>query len=300
MLCAREILGVEISDRGGKRVYRIVHKEVLTPVTKLFVIEAPEVARKAQAGQFVMVRVHEKGERIPLTIADYDRSAGTITLIAQEVGKTTHLLGAMEVGESLASFTGPLGRPTEIAQYGTVALVGGGLGIAAIYPICRALREAGNEVIGIIGARSADLLFWEDKMRTVTDELIVCTDDGSYARKAVVTVPLKELLDAGRPIRRIWGIGPAIMMKFVSLTSQPYGVPTIVSLNSIMVDGTGMCGACRVSVGGRTYFACVDGPEFDGHQVDWDLLLTRQRIYVDLEKQAMEAYAAAVASQHHA
>ncbi len=270
-------------------MYRLIRQETLTPVTKLFVIEAPEVARKARAGQFVVVRVHEKGERIPLTIADYDREAGTITIVVQEIGKSTRLLGTLAVGDSLASFTGPLGRPTEMKPYGTVALVGGGLGIAAIYPICRALREAGNHVIGIIGARSGELLFWEQEMRAVTDELLVCTDDGSYARKALVTVVLKELLDAGREIKCVWGIGPAIMMKFVAATTQPYGVHTIVSLNSIMVDGTGMCGACRVSVGGRTYFACVDGPEFDGHQVDWNLLLSRQRIYTDLEKQALES-----------
>jgi len=273
-------------------VYRIVKKETLGPVTKLYVVEAPEIARKAQAGQFIVLRVGPKGERIPLTIADYDRVAGTVTIVVQEIGKTTKELGLMCEGDSLASFTGPLGRPTEIENYGTVMLVGGGLGIAPIYPICRSLREAGNHVIGIIGARNKDLLFWEEEMRTVTDELIVVTDDGSYSRKAVVTVPLKEMLDAGRKIDRVWGIGPAIMMKFVSLTTQPYGVRTIVSLNSIMVDGTGMCGACRVSVGGRTRFACVDGPEFDAHQVDWDLLLKRQRQYIDLEKRALEVFEA--------
>lgn len=271
-------------------MYRIVTKQILGPVTKLYVIEAPEVARKAQPGQFIILRVSDKGERIPLTIADYDRSAGTITIVVQEIGKSTRELGRMNAGDELASFTGPLGRPTEIENYGTVVLVGGGLGIAPIYPICRSLRAAGNHVIGIIGARTKDLLFWEDEMRSVTDELIVGTDDGSYGRKALVTVPLKELLDSGRKIDRIWAIGPAIMMKFTALTSQPYGVMTIVSLNSIMVDGTGMCGACRVSVGGKTRFACVDGPEFDGHQVDWNLLLSRQRIYLDLEKTALEAY----------
>jgi ferredoxin/flavodoxin---NADP+ reductase len=271
-------------------VYQILAKEVLSPVTKLFVVQAPEVARKAQAGQFIILRVNDAGERIPLTIADYDREAGTITIVVQEIGKSTKFLGAMQAGESLASFTGPLGRPTEIEKFGTVLLVGGGLGIAPIYPICRALREAGNHVISIIGARNKDLLFWEEPMRQVTDELIVCTDDGSYARKALVTIPIKEMLDAGRKVDCIWGIGPAIMMKFVALTTKPYGVKTFVSLNSIMVDGTGMCGACRVSVGGKTRFACVDGPEFDGHEVDWDLLLARQRIYLDLEKQALEAY----------
>lgn len=271
-------------------MYRIVTKQILGPVTKLYVIEAPEVARKAQPGQFIILRVSDKGERIPLTIADYDRSAGMITIVVQEIGKSTKELGRMNAGDELASFTGPLGRPTEIENYGTVVLVGGGLGIAPIYPICRSLRAAGNHVIGIIGARTKDLLFWEDEMRSVTDELIVGTDDGSYGRKALVTVPLKELLDSGRKIDRMWAIGPAIMMKFTALTSQPYGVMTIVSLNSIMVDGTGMCGACRVSVGGKTRFACVDGPEFDGHQVDWNLLLSRQRIYLDLEKTALEAY----------
>ncbi|MHB0858660.1 MAG: sulfide/dihydroorotate dehydrogenase-like FAD/NAD-binding protein [Anaerolineae bacterium] len=271
-------------------MYRILAKETLTPVTKLFVIEAPDVARKAQAGQFIILRATEQGERIPLTIADYDREVGTITIVVQELGKSSTLLGTLQAGDSLASFTGPLGTPTEIEEYGTCVVVGGGLGIAPIYPICRSLREAGNHVIGIIGARSGDLLFWEDKMRQVTDEVIVGTDDGSYGRKALVTVPLKELLESDRQVDMIWGIGPAIMMKFIALTTKPFGVKTIVSLNSIMVDGTGMCGACRVSVGGRTRFACVDGPEFDGHEVDWDLLLNRQRIYQDLEKQAMEAY----------
>ncbi|NLX35972.1 MAG: sulfide/dihydroorotate dehydrogenase-like FAD/NAD-binding protein [Chloroflexi bacterium] len=271
-------------------MYQIIAKETLTPVTKMFVISAPEVAQKAQAGQFVVLRVHEKGERVPLTIADYDRDEGTITIVVQEIGKSTRLLGQLEPGDRLASFTGPLGRPTEIENYGTVVLVGGGLGIAPIYPICRSLRAAGNHVIAIIGARSGDLLFWEERMRSVTDELIVVTDDGSYARKALVTVPLKELLESGQTIDRVWGIGPAIMMKFIALTSQPFGVKTIVSLNSIMVDGTGMCGACRVSVGGRTYFACVDGPEFDGHLVDWDLLLSRQRMYRDDEAIALERF----------
>ncbi len=271
-------------------MYRILKKAMLGPVTKMYVVEAPEVARKAQAGQFIILRVDEKGERIPLTIADYNREAGTVTIVVQEIGKSTKQLGTLKEGDCLASFTGPLGRPTEIEEYGTVVLVGGGLGIAPIYPICRSLREAGNHVIGIIGARTKDLLFWEEEMRQVTDELIVVTDDGSYARKALVTIPLKEMLEAGRKIDCIWGIGPAIMMKFVALTTKPFGAKTIVSLNSIMVDGTGMCGACRVSVGGRTRFACVDGPEFDAHEVDWDLLLSRQRIYLDLEKQALEAY----------
>ncbi|TEU09342.1 MAG: sulfide/dihydroorotate dehydrogenase-like FAD/NAD-binding protein [Anaerolineales bacterium] len=277
-------------------MYPILAKEALSPVTTLCVVEAPEVARKAKAGQFVILRVTEKGERIPLTIADYDRDAGTITIVAQEVGKTTRLLGALNAGDSLASVTGPLGRPAEIEEFGTVVVVGGGLGIAPVYPKCRSLQEAGNYVIGIIGARTRELIFWEERMRSVTDELIVCTDDGSYGRKGVVTVPLKELLDSGRQVDRVWAVGPAIMMKFVCLTTQPYGVKTLVSVNSIMVDGTGMCGSCRVSVAGRTRFACVDGPEFDGHEVDWDLLLKRQRIFLDLEKQSVEAYEQELAS----
>ena len=279
-------------------MYRIVCKRALTPVSKEYVIEAPDVARKARAGQFVILRVDEKGERIPLTVADYDREAGTITIVVQEIGKSTRHLDSLQEGDSLASFTGPLGRPTEIEEYGTVVVVGGGLGVAPIYPICRSLREAGNHVIGIVGARSGDLLIWEERMRQATDELIICTDDGSYGRKALVTVPLKELCeDPERTIGHVWAIGPAIMMKFCALTTQPYRVPTEVSLNSIMVDGTGMCGACRVSVGGRTRFACVDGPEFDAHQVDWDLLLTRQRIYLDMEKLSTEAYDAALAAR---
>jgi ferredoxin--NADP+ reductase len=271
-------------------MYKILVKEDLTPVTKLFEVRAPAVSRKARAGQFVIVRIHEKGERIPLTVADYDRERGTITLVVQEVGKTTMEMGTMQVGDHLASFTGPLGNPTEIEHYGTVLCVGGGFAIAPVYPIARALKERGNTVLSIIGVRNKSLLFWEEKTRAVSDELIVCTDDGSYGRKGVVTLPMKEMLEGGRSIDRVWAIGPAIMMKFCALTTQPYGVPTIVNLNSIMVDGTGMCGACRVEVGGKTRFACVDGPEFDGHQVDWDLLMARQRIYLEQERLATEKW----------
>jgi ferredoxin--NADP+ reductase len=271
-------------------VYEILAREDLAPVTKLFEVRAPVVAQKAKAGQFVIVRIHTEGERVPLTIADYDREQGTITLVFQEVGKTTMQMGTLRPGDCFASVTGPLGVPSEIEAYGTVLMIGGGVGIAPIYPIARELRAAGNTVISVIGARNKELLFWEDKMRAVSDELIVCTDDGSYARKALVTIPTKELLEAGRPIERIWAIGPAIMMKFCALTTKPFGVPTIVSLNSIMVDGTGMCGACRVEVGGKTRFVCVDGPEFDGHEVDWDQLLARQRIYPEQEKLAVDKW----------
>ncbi|MBC7227325.1 MAG: sulfide/dihydroorotate dehydrogenase-like FAD/NAD-binding protein [Thermoflexales bacterium] len=272
-------------------MYRILEKQVLSDVTKLMVVEAPHVARKARAGQFVIVRIDEHGERIPLTVADYDREAGTITLIFQEVGKSTMHLGTLNVGDALATLAGPLGHPTEIANYGTVVCVGGGVGIAPIFPIARALKEAGNHVISIIGARTQSLLFWEDRMRAVSDELIVCTDDGSYGRKALVTEPLKELLEArGKEIARVWAIGPAIMMKFVSLTTKPFGIPTIVSLNTIMIDGTGMCGGCRVLLEEGAQFVCVDGPEFDGHKVDWDNLLARLSFYREEERLAVERW----------
>ena len=269
-------------------MYKILEKQVLSDVNKLMVIQAPQIAEKAQAGQFTIVRIDEQGERIPLTIADFDKKAGTITIIFQEVGKSTMQLGTLEAGDSVANFVGPLGHPSEVEQFGTVVCIGGGVGIAPIFPIARALKKAGNTVLGIIGARTKELMFWEDKMRSACSELVVCTDDGSYGRKALVTQPLKEILDAQQDVAHVWAIGPAIMMKFCALTTKPYNVSTLVSLNSIMVDGTGMCGACRVEVDGQTRFVCVDGPEFNGHQVDWDLLLSRQAIYKTEEKQAVE------------
>jgi ferredoxin/flavodoxin---NADP+ reductase len=269
-------------------MYKILEKQVLSDVTKLVVVSAPHVARKAKAGQFVIVIVDEQGERIPLTIADSDAQAGTITLIFQEVGKSTMQMGLLEVGDAFHSIAGPLGHPTEIENYGTVACVAGGVGIAPMYPIARDLHAAGNKVISIIGARTKDLLFWEDKMRAVSDELIICTDDGSYARKALVTEPLKEMLQAGVPVAKVWAIGPTIMMKFVSLTTKPFNVETIVSLNTIMIDGTGMCGGCRVAMTDGAKFVCVDGPEFNGHLVDWTNLLSRVQFYRNEEKAAIE------------
>ncbi len=272
-------------------MYEILHKERLNPTCHLMVVAAPGVARKARAGQFVIVRTDEYGERIPLTIADFDRDKGTITIILQEVGKSTMEMGTLRVGDGLATFAGPLGHPTEVQQYGTVACVGGGVGIAPLFPITRALKEAGNEVVSIIGARSSDLLFWEERMESVSNRLIVCTDDGSRGRQGVVTEPLTELLEE-RPgqIARVWAIGPAIMMKFASLATRPYKVPTIVSLNTIMVDGTGMCGGCRCLLEDGARFVCVDGPEFDGHKVDWDNLLSRQQFYREEEQQAVERW----------
>ena len=270
---------------------KILEKEVLSDVTKLMVVEAPLVARKARAGQFVIVRVDEYGERVPLTIADYDREAGTIVLIFQEVGKSTMHMGTLEAGDELVTVAGPLGHATELDNFGTVVCIGGGVGIAPIFPIARALKEAGNTVISIIGARTSGYLFWEDRMRAVSDELIVCTDDGSYGRKALVTEPLKELLESpGKTISRVWAIGPMVMMKFVSLTTQPFEVPTIVSLNTIIVDGTGMCGGCRVLLDDGPQFVCVDGPEFDGHRVQWDNLLSRVQFYKEQEQVAVERW----------
>ena len=269
-------------------MYRIVHREDLVPNIHLFDVEAPLVARKGQAGQFVIVRMGETGERIPLTIADWDREAGTITIVFMEVGATTRKLATLGVGDHLDNFVGPLGLPTHIERFGTVCCVGGGVGVAPIMPIARTLKEAGNRVVSIMGARNRDLLFWEDRLREVSDELIVTTDDGSYARKGVVTEPLKELLEGDERIDLVIAIGPVVMMKFCCRTTEPFGVKTMVSLNPIMVDGTGMCGCCRVEVGGDTRFTCVDGPDFDGHQVDWDLLLSRQRIYLDEERKSVE------------
>ncbi len=271
-------------------MYRIARKDILSEAVVSFEIEAREIANKARAGQFFVLRIDERGERIPLTIADFDRDRGTITTVFQKVGKTTHHLATLGEGDSISDVVGPLGTPTHIDRFGNVICVGGGVGIAPIFPIARALKHAGNTVISIIGARMRELIFWEEKMRSVSDKLIVTTDDGSYGRKAVVTVPLDELLTNNEDIQRVYAIGPAIMMKFVCITTQKHRVKTIVSLNSIMVDATGMCGACRVEVGGETKFACVDGPEFDGHAVDFDVLMARQRMYLSEEKEALEHY----------
>jgi ferredoxin--NADP+ reductase len=270
-------------------VYKIVERQDLAAAVHLFRIEAPEVARKAQPGQFVIVKIDEKGERIPLTFADWDAKAGTVTIIFMEVGATTCRLATLKAGDSIQNFVGPLGVPTHISKIGTVVCVAGGIGVAPITPIARALKQAGNKVISIMGARCQDLLFWEEKIRSASDELVVTTDDGTCGRKALVTEPLKEILSSQK-VDQVIAIGPIPMMKFCSLTSKPFGVKTIVSLNPLMVDGTGMCGCCRVSVGGATKFACVDGPDFDGHLVDWDLMTSRSRAYSAEEKLSMEKH----------
>ena len=269
-------------------MYEILSRQDLVPDIHLFKVAAPNVARKAQPGQFVVIRIDEKGERIPLTFADWDEKEGSVTIIFMEVGTTTCRLALLGTGDFIANLVGPLGVPTHVEKFGTVVCAAGGVGVAPIMPIARAMKRAGNKVISIMGARNKGLLFWEERLRSASDQLIVTTDDGSYGRKALVTEPLKELLESGEKIDRVIAIGPSIMMKYCALTTQPFGVKTIVSLNPIMVDGTGMCGCCRVSVNDVTRFACVDGPEFDGHQVDWDLLFARQRIYLYEEKRSLE------------
>jgi len=271
----------------------IVSKQVLAPDITRFVVYAPEIARQRRPGQFVILRVNPKGERIPLTIADADPLAGTITLISQSVGKTTFELADMEVGEKLVDLVGPLGSPTHIAKVGTVVSVGGGIGIAPIYPITQAMRAAGNYIISILGARKKELLILEQEMRGVSDEVVITTDDGSYGQKGFVTDALKALIEQGRTINLVIAIGPAVMMKMVSRLTAEHHIPTVASLNTIMIDGTGMCGGCRVTVGGKTKFVCVDGPEFDAHQVDWEEMEKRLGMYRELECKALERYWAA-------
>lgn len=269
-------------------MHKIVAKEQLSADVYKMVFKAEAIAEARKAGQFLILQLDSNfGERIPLTIADADPEAGTITIIFQAVGKTTLNLAAKDVGESIQNVLGPLGRPTHIANVGTVVCVGGGIGVAPMHPIVQAYKAAGNRVITIMGARNHELLILEEEMKAHSDELIVCTDDGSYGRKALVTEPLKELCEAGVP-NEVVGIGPPIMMKFVAETTRPFGVHTVVSLNTIMVDGTGMCGGCRVSVGGETKFVCVDGPEFDGHLVDFDNMMLRLKAYKKQEQHAAE------------
>ncbi|MCK5329441.1 MAG: sulfide/dihydroorotate dehydrogenase-like FAD/NAD-binding protein, partial [Candidatus Latescibacteria bacterium] len=239
-------------------MYPIVRKERLAPEVLLLEVEAPQIARKAKAGQFMILRVDDSGERIPLTLADWDAERGTITLIFQEVGASTKKLGLLNEGEAILDCVGPLGHASEIREYGTVVCIGGGIGIAPIYPVARAQRQAGNRVISILGARTKELLFWEDKLRAVSNEVLVTTDDGSYQRKGFVTDVLKHLVDEGEQVEIVYAIGPVVMMRAVSHLTMGYGIHTVVSLNPIMMDGTGMCGACRVTVDGETKFACVD------------------------------------------
>ncbi|MBU0503643.1 MAG: sulfide/dihydroorotate dehydrogenase-like FAD/NAD-binding protein [Candidatus Omnitrophota bacterium] len=260
-------------------MFKILEKYSLAPQIHYCLVEAPLIARKAKAGQFVIVRVREQGERIPLTIADFDRDKGTIILVFQSLGKTTCLFSQMKAGDNLLDLLGPQGNPTEIENYGHTVVIGGGIGIAPVYPLARSLKEAGNKVSSIIGFRGKEYVFWEDKMRSVSNDLLIATNDGSYGKKGFVTDVLKELMNSDEKIDRVFAIGPAIMMKAVSDMTKVSNIPTIVSLNSSMVCGMGMCGACRVSVGGKTKFTCMDGPDFDGHQVDFEELMKRLDTY---------------------
>ncbi|MCD1653182.1 sulfide/dihydroorotate dehydrogenase-like FAD/NAD-binding protein [Treponema zuelzerae] len=266
-------------------MHKIIEKKQFSAEVFYLRVSAPEIARNRKAGQFVLVQIDtDFGERIPLTIADANAEEGWIALVFQTVGATTHKLALKNVGDSIEAILGPLGRPTHIAKVGTVVCVGGGIGVAPLYPIVKAYKEAGNKVIVIIGARTKDLVIFEEEMKAASDELIVVTDDGSWGRKGLVTEPLKELCESATPPNEAVAIGPPVMMKFCALTTKPYGVHTVVSLNTIMIDGTGMCGGCRVTVGGKTKFVCVDGPEFDGHLVDFDNMMMRMKSYKNREE----------------
>ena len=261
-------------------MYRILKKQELSPGILEYDIEAPRVAKKALPGQFIVLRVNEEGERVPLTIADFDREKGIVTILFQVVGASTELLASLKEGDSILDFVGPLGQPSELSDHmGTVVFVGGGIGVAPVYPIARAAHELGNKVISILGAKTKDILIFEDRMRAISDEVLITTDDGSYGIKGFVTNAIEELVKRGEKIDQVTAIGPGVMMKSVAEATRPYGIKTIVSLNPIMVDGTGMCGGCRVQVGEETKFACVDGPEFDGHLVDFRGLMARGRMY---------------------
>lgn len=270
-------------------MFKIIKKKILSKDVFLFEIEARQIAKKACAGQFVIVNIDEFGERIPLTIADFDREKGIITIIFQAIGASTKLLSEKNEGDYVKDFVGPLGQKSEIYKTGkTVICVGGGIGIAPIYPIVRSMKEIGNKVISIIGARNSDILILEDELKKISDEVIITTDDGSKGIKGFVTDALKSIIDRGEKIAQVTAIGPVIMMKTVADLTKKYGVKTIVSLNPIMIDGTGMCGGCRVQVGDETKFACIDGPEFDGHLVDFNSLMLRQRMYRKEETEAKE------------
>ena len=272
-------------------MYNILEKRKLNSLTYYMRVEAPLIARKAQSGQFIILRTNSRGERIPLTIADFDRAAGWVAIIFQAVGKTTMELSELEAGQSLTDFTGPLGLPTELEGYKKAAVVGGGVGCAIAYPQAKHLKELGTHVDMIAGFRNSDMIILEDEMKQVCDTLTLLTDDGSNGNKGLVTDGLKKLIEGGAQYDLVVAIGPPIMMKFVSALTKQYGIKTLVSLNPIMIDGTGMCGGCRVTVGGKTKFACVDGPDFDGHEVDFDELMARLRIYKSKEQKDTEQHA---------
>jgi len=269
---------------------RILERTELAPKIARLVLETPHIARRHQPGQFIILRPDEHGERVPMSVADVDRARGTVTTVVQEVGVTSAKLCAMNAGEEVADVVGPLGRPTHIKKFGTAVCVGGGAGIPPLHLIARRLKETGNYLISILGGRDKRYVLMEDEMRATSDEVILCTDDGSYGKKGFVTVALAELIASGRHLDYVLAIGPPMMMKAVAEVTRPHKITTYASLNTIMIDGTGMCGACRVSVGGKTQFVCVDGPEFDAHLIDFDEMMKRLRMYRTQEQEAYERY----------
>jgi ferredoxin/flavodoxin---NADP+ reductase len=278
-------------------VFKIVNAQFIAPGIKRLTIEAPRIARKQRPGQFVIVRICENGERIPLTIERSDPDRGTVNIVVQSIGKTTHLLNSLETGDSIQDIVGPLGKPSEIAKYGTVVTIGGGVGTAMAYPTAAAMKRAGNRVISIIGGRNKDLVILEDEMRGVSDTVFVTTDDGSYADKGLVTDKLRQLIENGTRIDLVLAVGPIPMMRAVAEMTRKERIRTMVSLNPIMIDGTGMCGGCRVLVEGKSEFACVDGPEFDAHRVDFAVLVQRNAMYRDAEKRSMDQYRQEIAEK---
>ncbi len=271
-------------------MFKIIRAEFLAPGIKRFVLEAPRIARKQKPGQFVILRIHEEGERIPVTIENSDPARGTISIVVQSAGKTTQMLNSLNTGDDIADVVGPLGKPSEIEKFGTVVVVGGGVGTAMAYPSAAAFKKAGNCVISIVGARNRELVILEPEMRAVSDELLITTDDGSYADKGFVTDKLRQLIENGKKIDLVLAVGPIVMMKAVAELTRKYNIRTVVSLNPIMIDGTGMCGGCRVLIDSKSEFACVDGPEFDAHKVNFEVLVQRNAMYREAEQRSLAEY----------
>lgn len=271
-------------------MFKIIHAEFIAPGIKRFVLEAPRIARKQKPGQFVILRIHEEGERIPVTIENSDPERGSVSIVVQSAGKTTQMLNALNTGDSLLDVVGPLGKPSEIEKFGTVVVIGGGVGTAMAYPSAAAFKRAGNRVISIVGARNKELVILEDELRNVSDALLITTDDGSYAEKGFVTDKLRQLIENGTRIDLVLAIGPIVMMRAVAEMTRKENIRTVVSLNPIMIDGTGMCGGCRVLIDSKSAFACVDGPEFDAHRVNFDVLVQRNSMYRDAEQRSLAEY----------
>ncbi|PYX86691.1 MAG: sulfide/dihydroorotate dehydrogenase-like FAD/NAD-binding protein [Acidobacteria bacterium] len=271
-------------------MFKIVHAQFLAPGIKRFIIDAPRIARKQRPGQFVILRIYEQGERIPLTIENSDPQRGTINIVVQSAGKTTHLLNSLNTGDTILDVVGPLGKPSHIEKFGTVVVMGGGVGTAMAYPTAAALKRAGNRVLSIVGARTKELVILEREMREISDALMVTTDDGSYSEKGFVTDKLRQLIEKGTRIDLVIAVGPIPMMRAVANVTREHNIRTVVSLNPIMIDGTGMCGGCRVLINGKSKFACVDGPEFEAHEVDFDVLVQRNAMYREAEKKSMDDF----------